>query len=501
MGRQRKFTLTAVRFTAYRDSQSEVFTSRRLALAYLAAAKRNARLEETYYTCRGWQLHVETVPKPHENSWDGESHSGYVLTERPFIMKGPDAAELLARAEAHRRGSFARHWLVFTRKENLDQLSQESRKLALQTINLEYVKFDEGDRQLVDKKKANEKKAWEAAVPTVGAAFETELSRRVKQGNIRPNTAEVYRYEASAFEIEVSHGKGMVPLKDVQVHRLDEKKVREWFDAYSLTETRFKKLPSTKTCVSVLGRLQMVREGLKRQPEYRAFTEHLTVIDQMLDDLREGSRDGDGWRKRRRFSNTEVGKLIGHCVSDLERAALALMLAGSRPPSEPTAVEWDHLVYDEAGHLWWHVCASAVQLVGGKLDMRTEQTKTGDADFRQLNVGKRLAEWIEKRRGKSRWVLGDGGQPMLPSDLVKLFDGVVERAGVGGKGLSIYSVRHTVSDEVERILGRTARDLVLHGKRDRTTAGMHYSHAERDRRWQELTVNDKPYGEHMVWAK
>lgn len=500
MGRQRKFVVTAVRFTAHRDKQSEVFTSRKLALAFIATAKHTPRLEETYFTCRGWQLHVEAVPRRGEDPSDAESHTGYVLTEKPFILKGADSTELLARAEAQRLQSFARHWLLFTRQENLDQLAPESRKLALQTIDLEYVKFDEGDRRLVEKKKANEKKAWEAAVPTVGAAFETELSRRVKQGSVRSNTAEVYRYEASAFEIEVSHGKSMVAFKDVQVHRLTEKMVRDWFDAYSLTETRFKKLPSTKTCINVLGRLQIVKDGLKRQPEYRGFIEHFAAIDEMLEDLREGSRDTDGWRKRRRFSNEDIGKLIASCTTDLERAALALMLAGSRPPSEPTAVAWHHLEYDDAENLWWHVSASAIQLVGGKLELRVGQTKTGDADFRQLNVCKGLAKWIERRRGKSHWVLGDGDKPMLPSELDKLFDGIVERAGVAGKSLSIYSLRHTVSDEVERVLGPTIRDRVLHGRRERTTGNLHYSHALRDRRRAEVTVDGKPYGDHMVWA-
>ena len=175
------------------------------------------------------------------------------------------------------------------------------------------------------------------------------------------------------------------------------------------------------------------------------------------------------------------------------------MLAGPRPPSEPTAVQWADLEYDPAGNLWWHVVGSAIGLVGGELDLRAH-TKTNDVDFRQLNIAKRFVPWIEALRGKSKFVLGPGEEAMRPSDFTDMVESLFSKAGIEGVGISVYSLRHTVSDEIERILGRTARDLVLHGRRDRTTGGLHYSHAQRDRRRAELTIDGKPYGEHMVWA-
>lgn len=142
---------------------------------------------------------------------------------------------------------------------------------------------------------------------------------------------------------------------------------------------------------------------------------------------------------------------------------------------------------------------SAIELVGGELDLRAH-TKTNDVDFRQLNIAKRFVPWIEALRGKSKFVLGAGEEAMRPSDFTDMVEATFSKAKIEGVGISLYSLRHTVADEVERILGRTARDLVLHGRRDRTTGSLHYSHAQRDRRCAELTFDDKPYGEHLVWA-
>lgn len=138
--------------------------------------------------------------------------------------------------------------------------------------------------------------------------------------------------------------------------------------------------------------------------------------------------------------------------------------------------------------------------VGGDLDLRAH-TKTKDVDFRQLNIAKRFVPWLEPLRGRSKYVLGNESGPMKPSEFTELIEVFIARAGIGGAGISSYSLRHTVADEVERILGRTIRDLVLHGRRDRTTGSLHYSHAQRDRRRAELTVSGLPYGEHMTWAE
>ncbi len=338
-----------------------------------------------------------------------------------------------------------------------------------------------------------------AAIPTVGAVFEQDVERRVASGRVQRNTADVYRYEASAFELEIATPSGSRPLAETQVHELSRAAIKEWFGVFAARETRFGKLPTSKTCVTVLGHLRSVGKALKGDDDLAEYAAPFDVLDGMIEEIKKSKGKGDGWRNRHRLTNEAVIKLIDACETDLERAAVALVLAGPRPPSEPVAVEWDHLETDAAGNLWWHVQASAVEHIGGELDVRTH-TKTKDVDFRQLNIAKRFVPWLDAVRGRSSYVLGSGSEPMKPSDFTDLMESLIARASIGGSGISVYSLRHTVADEVERLLGRTVRDLVLHGRRDRTTGSLHYSHAQRDRRRAELTISGRPYSEHMAWS-
>jgi hypothetical protein len=439
---------------------------------------------------------------PGEEHLDHEDFSGKVLSEREAVLKGNDADALLAKADGLRRASFDREWLLFNSPSNLRQLSAESRLLALSSVERFYERTDErhdreqaeGDRRLVEA----EAKAKEAAIPTLAQVFDAEVERRLKAGLIQQNTADTYRYEANAFGLETTTLSGRKALSDSQVHHLTTDSLTEWFGVFAARTTKFGRLPTSKTCENVLTHLRSVGKALRRSTEYHDHYRPFEVVDDLLEEVKNATRGSDGWRNRHRLTNNSVAKLIATCETDLEQGAVALMLAGFRPPSEPVAVRWEDLEYDKEGNLWWHVSSSAIELLGGELDMRTH-TKTQEVDFRQLNISKRFVPWAEQLKGRSRYVLGDGDQPMRPSDFTELVETLISRAEIEGAGISTYSIRHTVADEVERILGRTVRDLVLHGRRDRTTGSLHYSHAQRDRRWAELTIDGKPYGEHMVW--
>ncbi len=92
--------------------------------------------------------------------------------------------------------------------------------------------------------------------------------------------------------------------------------------------------------------------------------------------------------------------------------------------------------------------------------------------------------------------------PCRPSDFTELVEDLISRAKIEGAGISTYSLRHTVADEVERILGpRTVQaDLVLHGRRDRTTGSLSTTPMPSEiGAGPSLTIDGKPYGEHMVW--
>ena len=183
----------------------------------------------------------------------------------------------------------------------------------------------------------------------------------------------------------------------------------------------------------------------------------------------------------------------------MERGIVGLLLAGCRPPSELAYCQWDHFHEDENGNLWWQVQGRAVQLKGNITD-ESKQTKTKAVDYRQLSMSKRIRSLIEPLRGRSKYVVGTADGIMQPSQVSKVTNEVLARAKIGGQGVSPYSFRHTVADEVERLFGREMRDLVLHGKRGNKTGDKHYSHAERERRCAELMVNGKPYGEAMAWS-
>lgn len=448
---------------------------------------------------------MERHPLEGELLRDETDYSGRRFFEREFILKGPDRAVLEAAAERRRRNSFIKYCFELKDWNLRAQLAPDSRKFAEEVLEDYYVQQLDPkiEAKAIADAAAQAKTAEEARlakIPTVWQAFEADLERRVRMGVVQENSADTCRYEANAFKLEVPYRDELVPLRDVKINQVTETVLRRWYDALSSTETRFGKLRSGKTLEHALNHLNSVRKALRRDPEHRSFASTFDVVEELLEEARQVSRDTDGWRRRMRMTNEQVIKVIGACTSELERAVIALALAGARPPSELVAVEWDHLEYDTRGHLWWHVCASAIER-RGEVNLR-ESTKTRDVDHRQLSICERHVPWVEARRGKSRFVLGvEPQQPMSPTDLVNLIESVLERAEVKRPGISTYSLRHTVGDEVERILGRTARDLVLHGKRDKTTGGLHYSHAERDRRRAELEVNGLPYGDHMVWAR
>jgi len=503
-GRPKKLKIDAVRYVAHGDGDSRTFSSRSKAFAYIASAKRNVRVEAVYFVARGWELDMQRYPLAGEEKRAETDFSGKRFFERQFVLKGADRDALLMAAERRRRDSFIEHRFMLSDRRLRDQLAPASRKLAEEVLEDYYVseRDPEIEKETARKEAAEaeaERLAREARIPTVWQVFEDDLANRLKQGLIQSNTADTCRYEASALRHEVPHGREMVPLKDLRVSQVTEESVRNWYDRYSTTETRFGKLPSSKTLENTLNHLGAVRKALKSNPTLRDFAQRFEVVDELLVVARRVSHDTDGWRRRHRLSNAEVQRVLGACSTEMELAVVALALGGGRPPSELIAATWDHLEYDDAGHLWWHVSASGIER-GGEVELRS-QTKTKDVDYRQLSICRAHVPHVEALRGRSPFVLGDAaGEPMLPSEFSELVEALLTRAGVKRPGISTYSFRHTVGDEVERLLGRTARDLVLHGKRDRKTGGLHYSHAERDRRREELTFGGKPFGEHMPWA-
>jgi PAS domain-containing protein len=503
VGRPKQTKLDAVRFVAHRDNESKEFDSRREANVFVSSARRSSRVDPTYWKCRYWVLELSREPAPGEEHLDYENFSQLHFSEREAVLKGANPELLSARAEALRRASFERHWVNFRNESHLRQLPPESRRLALETVERFYERYDDQFDRREAKKEAKRKEedlqTALAAIPTVDQLFRAHVDNRVASGHIQRNTAETYLYEASAFEIETTCTLGRKPLASTQVHDLSRAAFKEWFGVFAARQTRFGKVPTAKTCENVLSHLRAVGKSLKNDDDLSKYAPPFDVLDGMIEEIKRAKGKGDGWRNRHRLTNESVAKLIEAAQTDLEHAALALVLAGPRPPGETVALEWEHLENDGSGNLWWHVQASVIELVGGDLDVRIH-TKTQDVDYRQLSIARRFVPWLEPLRGRSKFVLGEGDDPMRPSTFTDLIESLIERAAIGGMGISTYSLRHTVSDEIERILGRTARDLVLHGRRDRTTGSLHYSHAQRDRRRAELTFDGTPYAEHLIWA-
>lgn len=460
-------------------------------------------MEPEYFRCRFWVLDVERIAAHGEEGCAYEDLSGIRLFEREAVLKGPNRDVLEAKANAERLRSYDRYWMHFGDQDILKQLSGSARITAMAAYERYYQSEDSRieRREAIKKAEAlsEQETARLRAVPTISSFFQDLVESRLKLGRIQSNTAETYRYEAAAFNIVVSTAQGDRAFGELQLFDVTTSIVDEWFGKFSARITKFGRLPTRKTCLHVLGHLVTVRKELKRKDSLKAYGSALEHVDGLLEEIRVAKNRGDGWRNRHRLMNEDVLAVVEACQTDAERGLVALLLAGSRPPSEPAAVEWSDLDYDSDGNLWWHVQNSAIK-TGGVLDLRNH-TKTLDVDYRQLNIARRFSPWIESLRGRSpRFVLGDGENPMDPDTIETMIGELLERAGVTGVGISSYSLRHTVSDEIERILGERIRDLVTHGPRERTTGNMHYSHALRDRRRAALITNGLPYGEHMVWT-
>ncbi|RYG28975.1 hypothetical protein EON81_27555, partial [bacterium] len=119
MGRPRQAKVDAIKFRAWRDSESKEFDSRREATLFASGARRTSRVDPIYFKCRYWVLEIERVPLPGEELWNEEDMSGHRLTEREAVIKGNDDVALRTKAEGLRRASFARDWQVVNLAQNL----------------------------------------------------------------------------------------------------------------------------------------------------------------------------------------------------------------------------------------------------------------------------------------------------------------------------------------------------------------------------------------------
>ena len=261
------------------------------------------------------------------STWIHEDYSGHQLSEREAVLKGSDSDALLAKAEGLRRASFDREWPLFNSKSNLNQLSPDSRLLALSSIERFYERTDERyDREQAERNRKlaeAETKAKEAAIPTIAAIFDAEVGRRLKAGLIQQNTADTYRYEATAFALETTTLCGRKALSDSQVHHLTKDSLSEWFGVFAARTTKFGRLPTSKTCENVLTHLRTVGKILRRSTEYHDHYRAFEVVDDLLEEVKNAIRGSDGWRNRHRLTNDSVAKLIATCESDLEKGAVA----------------------------------------------------------------------------------------------------------------------------------------------------------------------------------
>lgn len=495
MARPRSTYLVATRFEATVGRETQVFASRQTAIAWVASKRGTSAIKETYFRCRSWELHAESFPNPGEEYLLDE-WTGVRLSERPFTLTGSDPVALRDKAEARRHRSFVLRMSSLFDHSLIAGLGPEARALARRVVaEYEGAVVDNYSRR----EQVKEDRRREAAIPTFGSVHDADLERRQKLGRVRPNTAETYRYESASFRKTLQVGGGLVALWDTQVHKLTRRMVDEWFDAFAETNTKFGRSQTTKTLLNVLTRLKAVRDALRRNPDHAIYALALDGVDALLDDVRQSTRDADGWRRRRRLNLKEVDALLSAAATDAEKGVLALLLTGCRAPSEVSSAEWSHFNEDPNGNLWWQVQGRTVELIGKELD-QSARTKTDEIDYRQLSIPKKLRALLEPLRGKSRYVLGCDDAILEPSDVSKITNDLLSRAKVNRPGISPYSFRHTVADEVDARFGQAVRDLVLHGQRGTSTGDRHYSHAEKTRRWAQLTFEGKPYGELLPWA-
>ncbi len=506
MGAPRKTKSTPIRYLASTGTRSSVVGSRKEAHDFVRGAKRQS-IEPCYFKVRGWELDALRFAKPGEFEDLPDDWTGVRLTEREFTIKGADEEDLLRRAEARRTESYRRSLLLLLDDRNLRQLPIQSRSFARDIVAQYYAGLESDyDARVVDAeataKVQAELEAHEAhlaSIPTLGSLHDQRVKHLMRLGRVQPLTAENYEYECTPLNMEFEFQGERVRLWSRRVTEVNRKMIYAWFETYADTVNKFGKRPSAKTMLNVLTRLAQVHRQASRDDDLLPYLNNVR-IDDLLEDVRAAKSDSDGWRQRYRLENEEVLKVMDAARTPLERAIVVLLLASGRPPSESCAARWSHLDEDMSGNLWWQVQSRVVVLKGGEQDL-ADNTKTGrDIDYRQLSIPRAMRPWLDEVRGRSPFILGNDNELMHPKRFEESVNDLLARAGVLRERVSQYSFRHTVGDEVDRLFGRASRNLVLHGKRERSTGEMHYSHATRDRRRGELMFEGKPYAEHFAWT-
>lgn len=479
-------------------SRSQVFTSQRAADNWVERTRTGTQrkeIEPIEIAVEDYELRHEHVPRDGDDLEDPENWTGVRLFERGFALYGsasPDETidkveERLRSAASLRRERSYRLLVHKLHKESLSLQSNrdmpKSARLYAASILTRY--FSEVDQSIV----ANESRKLTEALPTVIELHDAAVQSDFDAGRIATGTATA----ASTY----------APWRNVYGHlRIDKVKeddFREWLNTQLANESGGK-----KRLQNALGELSRINKYLRRTPALRKYASAFSVEDLRLD-ISGIVRPADGIRQRRPLTDEEVKLLFKACNTDEESAVLALAMLGVRSLGEVAGASWESISH-ELGSTWLQVDKTIVDGKDGKLFLETpkdvkSRSRKGKKVMRHVPVTKTLWNLIEPMNGNGRFILGVGDELVSPRHVERTLNRLIDRAQIRTKGVSPYSLRHTIFDRTEELAGKQFRDLLHRGDDDPSIANRVYTHASATRYRKKLLVREgETCGDVLPWS-
>ena len=499
MARTRAQSIKVRKVRATVGSASRDFSSQRAADEWVERVRKGHQrkvIEAIEIAVEDYELRHEQFARNDEDPDDPDSWTGVRLIERPFALYGTasvdetisEVEERLRIAASARRERSYRWYLHYLHKESLDQQSRtdmpkSAREYAAVVLSKFRAELDEAHISFVRRKEIE-------ALPTIAELHDEAVQADLVAGRISNGTA--------------AAAKGFAPwrasLGQLRLDKVTEDHFQKW-----LQDQLAQEVGGVKRLRNAIGEIARIHKHSRREPSRRAYSSAFRVEDLRL--LLTGVvRADDGAHGRRVLKPEEIQGMFKACLSDVERATLALALLGVRTLGEVAGASWES-VFEELGSRWLQVDWTVVDGKDGRMflekpkDVKARSRKNKKI-VRHVPITKSLWELLKVMEGRGRFILGEGDSIVSPRFVERTLNKLIDRAAFREPGVSPYSLRHTVLDRTEALAGKSFRDLLHRGDDDPSIASRVYTHADATRFRKKLLVrNGVTCSDVMPWAK
>lgn len=461
-----------------------------------APTKKDRSIKAVSIVVEDYELKMELRPKAGEDPADPESWSGVRLYEKVFSLGGTESVDekidqveerLRCDASARRLNSYRRLVLYLTPDILKSQVPSDMPKTAKEFARQVVAQF--GDELDAAHDRDAERERIRSLV-TVRELHRLASEADLQDGRIAPGTKAAAPSFASPW---------LSKFGGRRIDQVSADDISEWFNAELA-----KPGGSTKRLKNALGELSRIHKYIRRKKKHQEFASTFDVRDLRLH-LDGVVRPADGASGKKPFTVEQVERLFRAAQTDEERAVLALAFTGVRTLGEVAAARWDSFT-QELGSWWMQVNWTVVDLDGGKYILEPpkdvkSRSRQGKKVVRHVPIPQRLWEWIEPMRSNRDFVFKVVDDVPSNRRVERIMNRLIDRAGIREKGLSPYSVRHTVLDRVDELAGRTYRNLMHRGDDDPSIANRVYTHADATRfRKRMLMRKGRTCADVLPWA-